>query len=123
MEDPEKEDLLAFERRLAEVVNTEKRSSFRWRLVLGAIFACSAISACHWVRVAKESESVVLQILSSHSAFAFSLATICLLILYGFNHAVKQDPTILRDTREMLSPFRLNIDNQGRLILVPPHTE
>ncbi|EDW51656.1 nuclear envelope phosphatase-regulatory subunit 1 homolog [Drosophila sechellia] len=123
MDHTDQEDLLAFERRLAEVVNTEKRSSFRWRFVLGAIFACSAISACHWVRDAKESESVVFKILSSHSAFAFSLATICLLVLYGVDHAAKQDPSILRDTREMLSPFRLNIDNQGRLILVPPQTE
>eukprot|EP00099_Drosophila_melanogaster_P000955 NP_001036309.1 uncharacterized protein Dmel_CG41106 [Drosophila melanogaster] len=123
MEDTDQEDLLAFERRLAEVVNTEKRSSLRWRFVLGAIFACSAISACHWVRDAKESESVVFQILSSQSAFAFSLATICLLIFYGFNHATKQDPSILRDTQEMLSPFRLNIDNQGRLILLPRQTE
>ncbi|KAH8361275.1 hypothetical protein KR084_008386 [Drosophila pseudotakahashii] len=123
MEDPEAEDLRAFERRLAEVVTTENTSSFRWRLVLGAIFACSAISACHWMRVAKESESLVFRILSSHSAFAFSLATVCLLIMYGFNHAAKQDPAILRDTREMLTPFRLNCDNQGRLIPFPPPTE
>ncbi|XP_017062825.1 nuclear envelope phosphatase-regulatory subunit 1 homolog [Drosophila eugracilis] len=122
MDDPEAEDLLAFERRLAEVVTTEKSSSFRWRLVLGAIFACSAISACHLLRDTKESEFLVIRILSSHSAFAFSLATICLLLLYGIKQSTKQDPSILRDTREILSPFRLNCDNQGRLIPLQPHT-
>ncbi|XP_016944284.2 nuclear envelope phosphatase-regulatory subunit 1 homolog [Drosophila suzukii] len=123
MEDTEAEDLRAFERRLVEVVTTEKSNTFRWRLVLGAIFACSAISACHWMRDAKDSESLVFRILSSHSAFALSVATVCLLIMYGFNHAAKQDPAILRNTREMLSPFRLNCDNKGRLISLPSPNE
>uniref|UniRef100_A0A6P4EHJ5 Transmembrane protein 188 n=1 Tax=Drosophila rhopaloa TaxID=1041015 RepID=A0A6P4EHJ5_DRORH len=125
MVDYEAEDLRAFESRLAEVVTTAERpSSFRWRLVLGAIFACSAISACHWWRDAKVSESLLFRILSSHSAFAFSLATMCLLIIYGLNHAAKQDPEVLRDTREMLSPFRLSCDHRGRLIPIPqPSTE
>ncbi|XP_017062273.1 nuclear envelope phosphatase-regulatory subunit 1 homolog [Drosophila ficusphila] len=125
MEDPEAEDLQAFELRLADLVKEDKPHSFRWRLVFGAIFACSAISACHWMRSDKESEGewLVLRILSSHGVFAFSLATICLLVIYGINHVTKQSPRILRDTREMLSPFRLDCDNQGRLILLPEHIE
>ncbi|XP_017119331.1 nuclear envelope phosphatase-regulatory subunit 1 homolog [Drosophila elegans] len=122
MEDSEAEDLRAFERRLTEVVGgtAEKPSPFRWRLVLGATFACTAISACHWLRDAQGGGSLLFRMLSSHSAFACSLATFCLLLVYGLNHAAKQDPPILRDTRETLSTFWLNCDNQGRLIRVQP---
>ncbi|KAH8373666.1 hypothetical protein KR200_005876, partial [Drosophila serrata] len=120
-EELEMEDLKAFEIRMEELATANKRRPFRWPLVLGTIFACTAISACHWVEDVRESDSYVLQLLSSRGALAISLATLVMMILYGAKHVTKRYPSeSVRSTRDALALFQLHCDNDGRLIRVEP---
>ncbi|KAH8345229.1 hypothetical protein KR059_011363, partial [Drosophila kikkawai] len=117
----EEDDLNAFERRLEELAAADRPRTVRWPVVLGTIFACTAISACHWLENVRESDSLVLRSLSSRGALALSLATIVVMILYGVKQVIKPCPSpAVENTRDALAMFRLNCDNDGRLARMPP---
>ncbi|KAH8245319.1 hypothetical protein KR032_008705, partial [Drosophila birchii] len=118
-EELELEDLKAFERRMEELAAANRPRPVRWPLVFGTIFACTAISACHWCEDVRESESLVLRMLSSRGALAISLATIVVMILYGVKQVNKPYPrNSVQHTRDVLALFQLHCDNNGRLIHV-----
>ncbi|KAH8245722.1 hypothetical protein KR038_001215, partial [Drosophila bunnanda] len=120
-EELELEDLKAFGRRLEELAIANKRRPVRWPLVLSTIFACTAISACHLCEDVRESDSLVLRLLSSRGALAISLATLVMMILYGAKEMSKGCPSeTVQHTRETLAPFHLHCDNDGRLVRVAP---
>lgn len=120
-EDQETEDLKAFERRLEELATATRPRPFRWRLVIGTIFACTAISACHWLQDVRESKSILLRSLSSRGALGLSLATVVVLIFYGVKHAGKRQPSAyVGQTRDTLALFQLRCDNDGHLLHVAP---
>ncbi|KAH8289354.1 hypothetical protein KR054_004190, partial [Drosophila jambulina] len=120
-EEVELEDLKAFERRMEELADANKPRPVRWHLVLGTIFACTAISACHWIVDKRDSESLILRMLASRGALAISLATLVMMLLYGVKEVTKPYPSeSVQATRNVLSVFHMNCDNDGRLTRTAP---
>ncbi|KAH8283164.1 hypothetical protein KR054_012580 [Drosophila jambulina] len=110
------EDLKAFGSRLRELDTESRPRDAHWAPLLGTIFACTAISVCHWVPRVRESQSIVLRGLSSRSAFTISLATLVLTVLYGLKHIVdrKRNGAVL--STDTLTLFQLECDKKGELV-------
>lgn len=116
---PSAEDLRAFERRLGEMVASEKPSKCRGGLLMGAIVTCTAVGSCHWLEEARESKSLIFRALASQGAFVISMASLVLLLIFGFKRVSRKDLPILRNMRSILSIFRMQCDDDGHLILIP----
>ncbi|KAH8339539.1 hypothetical protein KR074_004868 [Drosophila pseudoananassae] len=117
--DPAAEDLRAFERRLGEMVASEKPSKCRGGLLMGAIATCTAVGSCHLLEEARESSSLVFRALASQGAFVISMTSLVLLLIFGFKRVSRKDMPILRNLRSILGIFRMQCDDDGHLILNP----
>ncbi|KAH8419766.1 hypothetical protein KR009_002295 [Drosophila setifemur] len=120
MDPAQQEDLAAFEHRLMEIISFNKPKKSESCLLLGGILACAAVGACHFFKDAEESKHLVVRILCSQGAFALSMASLIPLLYFGFKIATAKTE-IVRGTREVLKQFRLDCDDDGRLIHLSSH--
>ncbi|KAH8333968.1 hypothetical protein KR059_004973, partial [Drosophila kikkawai] len=111
------EDLMAFESRLIELGSESRSCSFPWVPLVGTIFACTAISACHWIPRVRDSQSIVLRSLSGRGAFTLSLATLILTVLFGVRHIVySKRNRAIELSRDALTLFQLKCERNGELV-------
>ncbi|GAB6026908.1 Nuclear envelope phosphatase-regulatory subunit 1 [Chamberlinius hualienensis] len=116
------EDLKAFERRLTEIVASIQPSTYRWRIILMTVAACTIFGAWRWLSDAITYQVTFLQSLLNHPFFTISSLILFSLFLAGIHKRVVAPSIITSRVRQVLQDFNMSCDNNGKLILKPRPT-
>ncbi|CAG2169225.1 unnamed protein product [Oppiella nova] len=113
------DDLKAFERRLMEIVSTERPATRRWRVILCVSSLLTSASAFYWLNDPKTARVSLVDSLVTHYLFTINCLILLALFAMGIHKRVVATSIIISRTRQVLADFAMSCDDNGRLILKP----
>ena len=115
------EDLMAFEKRLTEIVETTKPAARSWRVVFYMSVTATLISAYFWISDPITFSVPIRTSLLNNPVFSISLVVLLVLFLTGITRRMNISSIIINRCREVLADFNISCDDRGKLILHPIH--
>ena len=115
-------DLIAFERRLTEIIGCLRPQTRKWQILLVICSLCTLVGGFQWVLDPTTSQVPFVHSLFNHLFFTFSCFVMSFLFMIGIHRKVVTPQIVVSRVRQVLSDFNMSCDDSGRLILKPRPT-